>query len=411
MLHQEHSTTSHNIVVRGLSGYENMGNTCYMNSVLQSLKSVDPFCSWLTEECYKKRLEQNKFSEIVASKKSVTKPLLDTLCDNTVTEQLSRLFKASFKYNSTIKPVSFKKIIGTVNPQFSGYSQNDCHELLDTVLSKIHDETKAEVRLKFHNVPDEVVKLIDVVSKCSVVINNPNSSPERKKEAVEFEKEYRKKHPNENTILKSYMYWKSYVKKNHSTVVDLFSGMLYSNVVCDNCSNSSASFESFNTLSLEINDESSLDECIGSFFSSEKLSGDNKYSCESCSKLTEATKTLYMWEPPEVLILHLKRFKFDGCSFKKIGTKITFPIDNLNLDSVYPSIHNRSGTTYNLQSVINHLGSYDFGHYVSSCKNGINGMWYEFNDEDIVHIPINNLNNEIVTKDAYILFYMKNRTT
>ena len=61
-------------------------------------------------------------------------------------------------------------------------------------------------------------------------------------------------------------------------------------------------------------------------------------------------------------------------------------------------------TTYELYSVCNHHGSdLQGGHYTAVCRNPTDGQWYSFDDVHTKQIP----ESEVVTKDAYILFYQK----
>merc|ERR1719481_1112239 len=64
----------------------------------------------------------------------------------------------------------------------------------------------------------------------------------------------------------------------------------------------------------------------------------------------------------------------------------------------------RDDTMYELYSVCNHHGSdLQGGHYTALCKNPTDGQWYSFDDMNTKHIA----EAEVVTKDAYILFYQK----
>ena len=49
------------VTVRGLSGLENIGNTCYMNSIIQCLTSLDFLRSWLLKNKYEKQLYSVSF--------------------------------------------------------------------------------------------------------------------------------------------------------------------------------------------------------------------------------------------------------------------------------------------------------------------------------------------------------------
>jgi ubiquitin C-terminal hydrolase len=67
--------------------------------------------------------------------------------------------------------------------------------------------------------------------------------------------------------------------------------MLISSVKCRKCKFVSKAFDPFLDLSLEIKRrDSSIKDCMKSFFSKEKL--DDKYLCEKCNKKTYATKKI-----------------------------------------------------------------------------------------------------------------------
>lgn len=70
--------------------------------------------------------------------------------------------------------------------------------------------------------------------------------------------------------------------------------------------------------------ECSVQSCLNQFTTPELLTGNNKVGCEECTKrhggpekktvYTNAVKQLLIYNPPAVLILHLKRFQV-ACSF------------------------------------------------------------------------------------------------
>lgn len=52
-----------------------------------------------------------------------------------------------------------------------------------------------------------------------------------------------------------------------------------------------------------------LEDCIDSFFSAERLVGDNQYSCETCNQKRDALRFIKLDAPPDVLNLQLMRFR------------------------------------------------------------------------------------------------------
>ena len=408
------------VTVRGLSGLRNLGNTCYMNSILQCLTQLSAFCAYLRLEKYQLRLQTRKASDIANLKRKrlglsenenvdIPKKQLEIVTGNTIVNRLSELFKAMWKNNYTISPKTFKDLISNTCPTFRGYTQNDSQELLSLILDRIHEETKSDIKLHFNNITPEVIELINYRNKCLATINDSSLSLEARKQAHTEYNNYRREHFKEHVYLKAYGFWKKYIKNNHSIITDLFTGLFYSEITCTECSNISTSFEPFTIISIPTKDniETSLDECLTEFSKEEILSGDNKYQCTECNKKVDAKKKLYIWESPEILIIHLKRFKNEGSNTSKTNSTVKFPLYDLQLNNNYSEINKMDDHVYDLKAISEHTGTCNHGHYVAHCKNDINNKWYEFNDERVMHVPDEKIAGEIVTKNAYILIYEK----
>lgn len=54
--------------------------------------------------------------------------------------------------------------------------------------------------------------------------------------------------------------------------------------------------------------------------------GDEAFKCEVCNEKCEATKRLRLFRLPQMLLLHIKRFKYTGSSREKLTNNVTFPI-------------------------------------------------------------------------------------
>ena len=150
----------------------------------------------------------------------------------------------------------------------------------------------------------------------------------------------------------------------------------------------------------KINDDSiSLDKCFDYFIKFEKLDKDNEYLCEKCHIKQKAKTKIQIYNPPPILIIHLKRFN----NVTKIETKINFPINDFNINKYV--LNNENNNVYNLYGVIYHSGTKDNGHYYVNAYNLYKKKWYNFDDKKVKEIL--DLNNEIITKNAYVLFYIK----
>ena len=78
---------------------------------------------------------------------------------------------------------------------------------------------------------------------------------------------------------------------------------------------------------------SSLEMALENYIKPEKLEGDNKYMCDTCSKKVNAEKGLKLTTCPPVLFIHLARFTLDWETLQrvKIYDGVTFPfILNMN---------------------------------------------------------------------------------
>ena len=100
---------------------------------------------------------------------------------------------------------------------------------------------------------------------------------------------------------------------------------------------------------------------------------------------------------PEILILHLKRFR-EG---NKLNYVINYPIKGLNMGQYIK--YNENDNIYDLFAVTNHQGNDRGGHYFAYSKNFLNNKWFEFDDEFMKTIN----EDEIVSENCYILFYQK----
>ncbi len=111
---------------KGFSGLGNLGNTCYMNSVLQCLSQ----CLQLTDFFLTKNTQEDILVEIY-----------------------TKTIREMWRENAPIAPKSLKKVIDDYIPLFRGNNQHDCHEFLIKFLEILHDKTKIK-RIKFEINPN-----------------------------------------------------------------------------------------------------------------------------------------------------------------------------------------------------------------------------------------------------------------
>jgi len=149
----------------------------------------------------------------------------------------------------------------------------------------------------------------------------------------------------------------------------------------------------------------SLESCIKVFFSTDHLHGEDMYSCENCRKLRNGVKQSAITKLPEVICIHLKRFRHENTYNSKITTSVTFPMCDLDFSPFMDEsiAAEEISTTYDLIGIISHRGSgTDYGHYVAFCRNELDKK-YEFDDETITLVS----EQEVISREAYVLFYEK----
>ncbi|XP_059175992.1 ubiquitin carboxyl-terminal hydrolase 20-like [Physella acuta] len=155
-----------------------------------------------------------------------------------------------------------------------------------------------------------------------------------------------------------------------------------------------------------------LQDCLLAFFSADELKGDNMYSCEKCKKLRNGLKYSKVLQLPEILSIHLKRFRHEFYS-SKISTYISFPLEGLDMEpylyrgniseSKFHKACKDEVTLYDLVAIICHHGTAGGGHYTAYCLNHLNEQWYEFDDQYVTEVDISQVQN----CEAYVLFYRK----
>uniref|UniRef100_A0A671SNX3 Ubiquitin carboxyl-terminal hydrolase n=1 Tax=Sinocyclocheilus anshuiensis TaxID=1608454 RepID=A0A671SNX3_9TELE len=392
-------------VTPGVTGLRNLGNTCYMNSILQVLSHLHVF-----RECFL-RLDLNQALELLASAVSrklglstqrVTQPkgsiqgsglsggasrsrnmeLIQpkepsskhiSLC-----HELHTLFQVMWSGKwALVSPFAMLHSVWQLIPAFRGYAQQDAQEFLCELLDKVQHELERTRTLTPATVPANQRRLIKQV--LSVV----------------------------NTI---------------------FHGQLLSQVRCLACDHRSNTIEPFWDLSLEFPERyhcnskdaaqvpCGLTEMLAKFTETEALEG-AIYACDHCNSkqqrfcskqvvLTEAQKQLMVHKLPHVLRLHLKRFRWSGRNHReKIGVHVQFE-QELNMEPYCckdaSNLPHPQHFLYQLSAVVMHHGKgFGSGHYTAFCYNTEGGFWVHCNDSKLSVCAV----EEVCKAQAYILFY------
>uniref|UniRef100_A0A668ADB9 Ubiquitin carboxyl-terminal hydrolase n=1 Tax=Myripristis murdjan TaxID=586833 RepID=A0A668ADB9_9TELE len=136
-----------------------------------------------------------------------------------------------------------------------------------------------------------------------------------------------------------------------------------------------------------------LQDCLAAFFARDELKGELRNGVKFCK----------VQSLPEILCIHLKRFRHELMFSTKIGTHVSFPLEGLDLQPFLAKDSTAQTTTYDLLSVICHHGTASSGHYIAYCRNDLNNLWYEFDDQSVTEVSESCVQNA----EAYVLFYKK----
>ena len=324
----------------GTGGIINVGFTCYANAVFQCLRNCVGIEELFTEDTYTKLLKKdNKYNE-------TTKQFANLV------QQLSKMSSSS-----SIRPNGFWHAFREVAKDscfthLIARQPHDAHEFLMFLLDSLHESLTREITM--------------TITACSL-----------KSEKQIFHQ-------------KSLEVWKASFEKHYSPLVELFFGMFHIQIICS-CGHISNRWETFNTLKGVIGSEKcTLLQCIHGELNEETIEG---YMCDGCKKHTTAIRKTKVWKLPKNLIIVLKRFTYDG---RKIHTPVSFNEDICLAELFSASSPNKKKSNYTLQSIVDHHGSSQGGHYTAQAKQG--DKYYNYDDESVSETDIQ------IGSSSYIIF-------
>lgn len=152
-----------------------------------------------------------------------------------------------------------------------------------------------------------------------------------------------------------------------------------------------------------------LDQCLDAFRKREQLGKDDAWFCDRCKTHQCAYKTMDLWNTPNVLVIHLKRFLYERTlgervQREKITDLVSFPLTGFDTRSIVAG-GSEGGGVYDLFAVSNHMGGLGGGHYVAYVKSQEQDQaWWLMNDGLATKIEDE---SQVVSSAAYVLFYKK----
>jgi len=143
----------------------------------------------------------------------------------------------------------------------------------------------------------------------------------------------------------------------------------------------------------------------------------NQFYCETCKKLSplaiKKSKPLVL---PEYLILTLNRFQFDQQTQhrSKICSHVNI-YEFFDFKNIFEHLAKSEGTAYSMYAIVVHSGSSaEQGHYYTFARELANPkMWFLFNDKIVLALGELNLTEyfkENETETPYMIFYKKDNS-
>jgi len=348
-------------------GLTNLGNTCFLNVVLQALRYTPAICDIFLS---------NPGLDITPREDSKKKELLKAF------HMLIQDFwavQAPLGTSPSLVPHGFLHSFHNVLRDNEEYwyrprQQCDAAEALQYILDSLHDSMYRRVRM-------------EVAGAAST--------------------------PEEISQLKAIQSWAEFFGKEYSPIVSQFNGQNQIRVICTNCENVSERYEPWLMLKAPIpgGDKPgtlapTLKTCLDAAHEEETI---DDYMCDKCKGRHKAKLQNKISKLPGVLTMSLKRFT-------NLGHKVRGPI-KWNVDDVdfapwmaferdpFTDSH-EAETHYETYAIIEHHGNIHGGHYRMYARESAS-VWLEYDDSSVRVVPP----EQVVTQDSYIALMLPKRTS
>lgn len=194
----------------GHLGLINLGNTCYMNSALQCLVHIPEVNYYFFFNLFQKELNKSNPLGYNGNMAETFGALLQKLFNQSSFQPLTL---------TSVSPREFKYTVGHFSSMFHGYQQQDSQEFLSWLLDALHEDLNRIYDKPYVEKPelsDEDIDNLAAIKKLADIS------------------------------------WNQYKQRNDSVIIDLFSGLYQSILVCPDCSKTSITYDPFNDLTLPL---------------------------------------------------------------------------------------------------------------------------------------------------------------
>lgn len=188
----------------GAVGLQNLGNTCYMNSALQCVRSVEELTKYFLTDSYVDEINKTNIlgynGRIALAYMGLLKEIYD-------------------EGRGSVSPRDFKTTVGRCRSTFQGWGQQDSQEFLGFLLDGLQEDLSRIKNKPYIEKPDSTDDMI----------NDPEAI---RKMADEV--------------------WDITRRRDDSVIADLFTGLYKSTLKCPECGKISITFDPFNNLTLPL---------------------------------------------------------------------------------------------------------------------------------------------------------------
>lgn len=188
----------------GSVGLHNLGNTCYMNSALQCVRSVEELTKFFITDAYQDEVNKTNLLGY----------------NGRMAMAYGNLLKDIYREDrGSVSPRDFKSTVGRCRSTFSGWGQQDSQEFLGFLLDALQEDLSRVKKKPYIEKPDSTDDMID--------------DPVAIREMAE-------------------KVWDITRQRDDSVIADLFTGMYKSTLKCPECGKISITFDPFNNLTLPL---------------------------------------------------------------------------------------------------------------------------------------------------------------